>query len=449
MRKLVSLFLCLMVIGSLVIGCSSGGTEKKEDTQPATVTGETTKAPETAAGPKTVITLLRPGDEVKVKKWTEPMLADFSKANPDIDLQFMYESWAGWIQKYPTLMAANTQPEVIFWWDNQLKEKGVADKLVPLEDYVDKAVIAAFPESVLSVGKIDGKLMYLPVSVDPAMIYYNKDLYKQAGLDPENPPKTWDELLSASKAIYEKTGVPAIGFMGKTGANTLQEFIALFYHQGTGKAFLDENNKPLFNTPEAVKALQYIKELQKYSQLGPENYARGDLRPLFRDGKIAMAVDGSWIVPTLQAKYGENLDNSIIGVMVPPQGPVANIDWVGTNGWVITNKDKAVAAGKVVSFISSGDQVYKHHMAYGNAPLLDYETKQPGYQYKFWGKFLDAINQNTLIPMIARNHPTPKAFYVELEDIWQQFLLDKIDAKGALDLAEKKVNELNSRAGVN
>lgn len=445
--KVFSLILCIVFICTLFIGCGSDkGTGEQQST-----TGEASSqasAESKAPAEKTVITVLRPGDEVKVKKWLEPAKEEFNKANSDIEIQTMYEAWGGWIQKYPTLMKADTQPDVIFWWDNQLMENTVSDKLVPMEELIDKSVLDLYPKNVLDIGKINGKQVYLPQTVDPFMLFYRKDIFQKAGLDPEKPPKTWDELLSCSKTIYEKTGIPALGVTGKTGMNTLQEWMAIFYHQATGKTFLDENNKPIFNTPEALKAFEFVKQLQKYSQPGPEQYARGDIRPLFRDGKVAMTIDSSWTVPDYQAKFGADLTSSVIGIAQMPQGAAGKIDWAGTNGWIITRKDKAEAAGKVISFLASKEQLYLHHTAYGSAPLLDYEKEQSNYKYAFWNQFTDAITQSQLFTMIGRNHPTPKAFYVELEDVWQQFLLGKLGAKDALNLAEKKVNDLNTRAGV-
>lgn len=421
-KKLFVVFLCVALVGTLFLGHSSGSA-------------------------KTVVTVLRPGDQTKVQKWAIPCQEEFNKNNPDIEIKMEYMSWGDWITKYPTLMNTNTQPDIIFWWDNQLADKTIVNKLVPLKTYLDKSVLSLYPKKILDIGTMKGKLVYLPQALDPAMIFYRKDIFQKAGLDPNNPPKTWDELLNACMAIDKKTGLPALGFQGKLGMNTLQEFIALFYHQGTGKAWLDGKNKPLFNTAKAVKALTYLKQLAQYAQPGMEQYARGDLRSLFANGKIAMTIDSDWFIPDLQAKFGNDLEKSVIGIMLPPAGPAGKINWVGTNGWVLTNKNKAAAAGRVLSFLASKEQVYLHHTAYGNSPLLGYEMTQPNYQYSFWNKFADALNNNKLFTMIGQNSPIPKAYYVQLEEVWQQFLLGQIGAQDALKLAEQRVKEINANAG--
>jgi multiple sugar transport system substrate-binding protein len=419
-KRLLVLYLCVVLAGILCFNYSYGNA-------------------------KTVVTVLRPGDMLKVKQWAEPCMNEFNKKHSDIEIKMEYMSWGDWITKYPTLMNTNTQPDVIFWWDNQLADKAIVRKLVPLTNYVDRSILNLYSKKVLNVGTIKGKLVYLPQALDPMVVFYRKELFQQAGLNPDNPPKTWDEFLNACKAIYTKTGVPAVGFPGKIGMNTLQEFMAVFYHAGTGKQWLDSNNKPLFNTPQAVKAFEYIKQLQSYAQPGLEQYARGDLRSLFANGKIAMLVDSDWCVPDYQAKFGNELNG--IGIMTPPAGPAGKAVWVGTNGWVITNKKNAVAAGKVLSFLASKEQLYMHHMAYGSSPLLNYEMRQPGYQYAFWNKFSETLDNYKLFTSIGQNSPTPKAFYIRLEEVWQQFLLGRLDAKEALKLAERKVREINAQAG--
>ena len=102
----------------------------------ATGSKETTEVG--AAGGKTKISILRPGDEEKVAEFMEPAIQKFEALNPDIEVEIVYESWGGWIQKYPTLFQANTQPDVIFWWDNKQNDLSAKSKLVDLKPYSTK-----------------------------------------------------------------------------------------------------------------------------------------------------------------------------------------------------------------------------------------------------------------------------------------------------------------------
>jgi len=406
-------------------------------------------APVLAQG-KTKITVLRPGDEEKVRSFLEPAVAKFMQLNPDIEVETVYESWGGWIQKYPTLFVANTQPDVIFWWDNKQKDSTAQNRLIPLDKYVDQAVFKSIPGSVWDLVSVSADAhYYIPSSVDSFALYYNKDVFKQAGLDPEKPPKTWDELLACAKAIKEKTGLPGIGVPAKTGMNTLQEFVAQFVDQMTGTDFLDARNKPIFNNAKGLVAMEFLQKLWPYTQPSPTDYGRGELRPLLRDGKLGMIIDGPWAVPMLIDKFGENLDKSPIGIAPPPLGPNGEkTDWAGTNGWVATRQSTAVASGKLISFLMQPEQLYNHHVAYGSVPLVQAELPMKAFQYNYWKTFYTLNTQYKLIGMIGKYHPTPGAFYDQLEAIWQAFIFKQMDAKTALSQAEQKVNDINARQGI-
>lgn len=100
-KKILSAILCVAMACSLLIGCSSsddGGSDESSG----------------GSDGKTKITVVRPGDQDKVAAFLEPAVEQFMEDNPDIEVEIKYESWAGWIQTYPTYFEADTQPDVIF-----------------------------------------------------------------------------------------------------------------------------------------------------------------------------------------------------------------------------------------------------------------------------------------------------------------------------------------------
>lgn len=400
------------------------------------------------SGEKTKITVLRPGDQEKVASFLEPAIEQFEAENPDIDVEIMYESWAGWIQKYPTSFEANTQPDVVFWWDNKLNDSSAHDCLVNLENYLSEDFFAQIPESVwklVEVSSMEGKY-YIPSSVDTFALYYNKEVFEKAGLDPENPPKTWEELLTAAKAIKENAGVPALGVPAITGSEVLEEFIGLFLNQSTNAPVLDGESMPLFENEAGLEALQFVEQLLPYIQESPTEYGRGELRPLVRDGQIGMLIDGPWAVSTFIAAYGENLDESAIGIAAVPQKEDGQaITWAGTNGWIATREETAEASAKLIEFLMSPEILKAHHLAYGSAPLYEAEFEEPSFQYDFWRVFYDEAQDYTLYGMIGADSATPAAYYTALEEVWQQFVLGQIGAEDTLAAAADAAESVTAR----
>ncbi len=400
-----------------------------------------------AAG-KTEITILRPGDEEKVASFMEPAVEAFEAENPDIDVNIMYESWAGWIQTYPTYFEAGNQPDVIFWWDNKLHDSSANPHLVDLSPYLGEDFTSQISEGVwklVDAGDMDG-LYYIPSSVDTFVLYYNKEVFEAAGLDPDAPPTNWDELLAACEAIAEKTEAAPLGCPAITGSEVLEEFVALFVTQANNAPMLDAESHPLFNTEAGLEALEYLSKLSAYFQTSPTEYGRGELRPMIRDGQLAMIIDAPWAVPTFTAAFGDDLDNSIIGVApVPQYAEGTKIDWAGTNGWVATREETAEASAKLIEFLMRPENLKAHHIAYGSAPLYEVEFEDEAFQYDFWKQFYNAAQEDTLYGMIGKNSATPAAYYTVLEEVWQQLILGQIDAQTAMDAAVEAVEGVTAR----
>lgn len=106
------------------------------------------------------------------------------------------------------------------------------------KDFVEKS----FLPNVLELAKVGNKQVGLPFSISAPIIYYNPDLFTAAGLDPKNPPKTWEEVRAASKAIHDKTG--EYGFY-------MQEYQDNWATQGlltsNGAKILDDKNKAVLH----------------------------------------------------------------------------------------------------------------------------------------------------------------------------------------------------------
>lgn len=445
MKKSIAVLLCLvMLVGLAVVGCAKDDPPVNEETE--SPSGDQNPAPSADAG-KTKISILRPGDEDKVSAFMEPAIEQFMAENPDIEVEPVYESWGGWIQKYPTLFDSDTQPDVVFWWDNKQHDASVEGKLVRLNDYLDSDLISKIPESIWNMTKIDDEdIYYVPSTTDVFVLMYNKDVFSAAGLDPDSPPATWDELLAACQAIDENTDVPAIGVPAKTGMETLQEFVTNFMVQKTGQDMIDANNQPTFDTPEGLAGMEYISELFMYAQPSATEYARGDLRPMLRDGQIGMIVESAWAIPTFQEAYGEDLDSSPIGFAAPPV-PDGGIEacWMGTNGWIATREDTAEASAKLINFMMSDEVLYQHHKTYGSIPMFEYELQQDFYQYDFWKLMNNVANTYEVHGMLGKNSATPAAFYSGLEEVWQLLLTDQIDAQQAIEAAVEEIDAINVR----
>ena len=393
---------------------------------------------------QTTVTILRPGTPEKVKSFLEPAIEEFEKKYPDIKVDPMYLDWTSWISKAPTMWGANEQPDVILWWNFRQSEEYAKPRLVPLEKYVDSELIEK--NMYADRARIDGELYLFPASVGPITLYWRRDVFEEAGLDPQRPPQTFEELFNYLETIKNNTDVYPMGVPAKLH-ETIVEFMSAFYYPLAGKEWLDEKNKPTFNTKECIQALTYFKDLGPYAYPGAVEYAREDYRSLLRDRKIAMYYEGPWPVPLFQESFGENLDESPIGIGLTPGVGEGKPGVTGFDGWVITHEERAEAAGKLISFIASPEQQFRHDIIYGLAPVyLEELEKEPFNRFDFWKVFVEG-GRNSL-PRPGKYHPRPYAVTDILMEMGQKIWLGVSTPEKAIEEAVNKIDSLNKGLGI-
>ncbi len=148
--------------------------------------------------------------------WREPELEvmrkvwkDFELQNPNIRLEITQVPWSDAYREITTALAGGEMPDVIILgmtWHAELMEIGA---LEPLNDYITPKMREDF--FLLDFYTIDGKLTGIPVTTGPWGMIYRRDMFEEAGLDPDLPPKTWDELVEYAKKLKKYTGAWAIG----------------------------------------------------------------------------------------------------------------------------------------------------------------------------------------------------------------------------------------------
>jgi sn-glycerol 3-phosphate transport system substrate-binding protein len=152
-----------------------------------------------------------------------------------------------------------------------------------IEDYIsgpEGLVMDDYWEVLWDYNRYEGHICSLPFNNSTMVMYYNQDLMTQAGLDPAAPPTTWEELLTQAKAV--QAAVP-----GTIGVEVRDEgwWLKALMLQNGGEIMNADSTEPLFNSPEAVGAMEYWKQLIDEGVMPPVQH--GDSRDLFLAGQIA------------------------------------------------------------------------------------------------------------------------------------------------------------------
>jgi ABC-type glycerol-3-phosphate transport system substrate-binding protein len=139
--------------------------------------------------------------------------AAFEKAHPGATLNFVGQPDAEYYTLLGTALASKTGPDVI-WANGGAQAKNLIGGLLPLNDKLPDLISKVVGQSAFTV---DGKLYFIPTTLQGHVVYYNKKLYKDAGLDPDKPPTTWAEVNKMCEAIKAKGKAACFMMANKEG----------------------------------------------------------------------------------------------------------------------------------------------------------------------------------------------------------------------------------------
>ena len=215
------------------------------------------------------------------------LLDKFESQNPGIKVRFQQLSWDYGLDKLITSIAAGNAPDLTELgtdWVPQFSSTGVlrdlTDQMAPLRDQY------LLWDSVTYKGRVYG----VPWLAGTRLMFYNRALFAQAGLNPDKPPTTWEELKKAAQAI-RALGPQVYGFGIHVGEPYApwQEFLPFAW--GNEAQILNPAwTKCLLNQPPMVEALKFYASLKPYALVERQP----QVNQLFAEGKIGIQISGSW-----------------------------------------------------------------------------------------------------------------------------------------------------------
>lgn len=280
------------------------------------------------------------------------LVTKFEAAHPDITVNLQVTTTDGLPQRVLTALQSGAAPDVIdvqHAWVNGYAQNNLVipldDVLTNREDYVPAA---------LDYLTFDNKIWGIPYRIESLAVIYNKTHFKEAGLDPENPPQTWDELVAAATALTKdgRSGFAITG--GGEVGNTIFRSMPFMWMNGGG-ILSDDGTQVLVNSPETVAAVQfytdfYTKGLSPSSTLENDGTAN---RRLFIAETISMYQAGQFDVNSIKTE-NPNID---LGVMVMPH-PEGKDTAAVLGGWsfvVPTDAKNPDEAKVLIGFLSEAE----------------------------------------------------------------------------------------------
>ena len=331
---------------------------------------------------------------------TEALVKAFNESQNEIVVKSEYQgTYDDMITKLKATMQSGGMPDVCQMYDIGTKFMSDSGYAIPVEDMFASTNFdsSSVMDIITSYYTVDGKQMAMPFNVSTPMLYYNKDVFKAAGLDPETPPKNFDEVMEYSKKIVESGAAP-VGYA--------QAIYGWFFEQqiaGQGKYYANNEN----GRKEAATAVDFdqngagLKIFETWKNLLDSGYAANygsttaDTQTAFFSGQAAIIVESTAIL-----KNATNSCDFEVGTGYFPKiedNAEGGVIIGGASLWMMDNKDEAKknAAWKFVEYSTTPEAQANWSMSTGYFAInpAAYETPDMKAFLEENPNFLTAINQ--------------------------------------------------------
>jgi multiple sugar transport system substrate-binding protein len=359
-RRLPSVLAVLAVITTMIVAACSGTTTSNPpaaSAPPAASSAPAASASAAAAHDPVTITVgvLRPGATQEAVDALNLQISQFEAKYPWITVKPLEYNWTA--PTFTAALAAGTLPTVFTIPFTDGKGLIAQHQIVNIDsriralDYVSK-----FNPNVLVNGQdSDGKIWAVPTQAYGMSLTYNRTLFKAAGLDPDKPPATWDEVRAAAKSIAAKTGVAGYAEMATENTGGWQLTTSTYALGGRmetvgadGKVTATLNNDA---TKAALKRLQSMR--WDDNSLGSTfDYAWGTINQAFASGQVGMFTGGSDLYTAMVQNNNLKADDYGVSIIPLESATAAGVLGGGTLAAVnvVTRDDERDAAVDWIDF---------------------------------------------------------------------------------------------------
>ena len=248
----------------------------------------------------------------------EELKARFEEQNPDITVNIESTTTEGLPQRILTTLRSGSAPDIIDAQHPWVTGYAQNDLVLPVGDLITDR--EDYNQAAIDYVTWNDQQWGVPYRIEALAVLCNRGHMEEAGLDPENPPETWDELLAAAQAMTtdSRSGFAITG--GGEVGNTIFRSVPFIWMNG-GELISEDGTTALVNEPAAVEAVEYWTDMYTEHGVSPSSTLQNDgtaNRRLFIAEAVSCYQSGQFDIASIQA---ENPDIDILPIMTPhPEG---------------------------------------------------------------------------------------------------------------------------------
>lgn len=252
------------------------------------------------------------------------LIADFEDEYPHITVEPQEVTWAA--DTFPTMLASDTVPTLMQIPFTEMQPMIQRGQAADVTDYValDEALGNSNQSLVDLATDTDERQYGVPIGGYTMAMYYNRTLFEEAGLDPDDAPQTWDDVRAAAKEINDQTDAQGIVFM--TTDNTGGWVFTPIVNGFGGRTVSEDGLTATLDDPAVKEALEFYRDLRWEDDSVGSNFlvSTGDANQVFASGRAGMYVVSSDAYQNLVTSL--EMDPDDVGLVPMPQ----NAEGIGT-----------------------------------------------------------------------------------------------------------------------
>lgn len=230
-----------------------------------------------------------------------PIVEAFEADNPGAEVNVTTFPFGQYRDKVLLAMKGGTGPDVLALDQVWMAEFAAGGLVAPIDDHLAESDSISgddFFQGAWASNSYEDQTWGVPLNADVwEQMYYNSDLFTEAGLDPDNPPATWDEWTEAAAALTKAPDQFGISLMGCKDEGTVVMSDSFLFSNGGS---IVEDGSAAFDSEENSGALSQYQDLLEYSPSGTAGACEQDAVARFTSGTAAMLLAGSWQQDTMK-----------------------------------------------------------------------------------------------------------------------------------------------------
>jgi multiple sugar transport system substrate-binding protein len=400
----------------------------------------------------------RAQDATEVSFWThthppmvelnEELIAAFNEQNPDINVAYEIVPNMNFAERLLTAVSTGTGPDVINMDDNQMRSIYIPNGLVTP---VDPAALGfgsieelreAYIPGAFHGAEVDGEVYGLPSEFNVTAFIINTAAFEEAGLDPDSPPTTWEEVGTMGEALVQREG----DNVTRRGFDFLYLHAGWYHNQfGTlllqtgGRLVSEDGTTAAVNEPAAVEALQiWYDMVYTYGVADPNIASREATVPYqdFIDGNVAMSLMNPWGLGLI-TEESPVFDNYRV-VPLPQVDPANPVNPLYAYYWSVVEQSAVKEdAFKLIGFLASDPGAWLENVEFIQ-PRAGWDELPEVETFPFYDVWAAELLHGQFQPVV----PTSQEVDAIVMSAIENSILNGVEPQEALDQAAEQINQV-------